>query len=100
MVPQQQGHSLLPLPVDGSGQPLLSQESTPSPTVQVPIAEDGEKAVFEGQNMPLQEIVPPLQHSFLTIPIDGSGQPLLSQKIDIFIHSTGADRRGRRGGST
>jgi len=99
-VPQQQGHSLLPLPVDGSGQPLPSQESTPSPTVQVPIAEDGEKAVFEGQNMPLQEIVPPLQHSFLTIPIDGSGQPLLSQKIDIFIHSTGADRRGRRGGST
>ena len=25
-VPQQQGHSLLPLPVNGSGQPLLSQE--------------------------------------------------------------------------
>jgi len=80
VVPQQQGHSLLPLPVDGSGQPLLSQESTPSPTVQVPIAEDGEKVVLEGQNMPLQEIVPPLQHSFLPIPIDGSGQPLLSQE--------------------
>jgi len=72
--------SLLPLPIDGSGQPLLSQESTPSPTVQVPIAEDGEKAVFEGQNMSLQEIVPPLQNSFLPIPIDGSSQPLLSQE--------------------
>jgi len=80
VVPQQQGHSLLPLPVDGSGQPLLSQESTPSPTVQVLIVEDGEKAVFEGQNMPLQEIAPPLQHSFLPIPIDGSGQPLRSQE--------------------
>jgi len=78
MVPQQQGHPLLPLPVDGSGQCLLSQESTPSPTVQVLIAEDGEKAVLEGQNMPLQEIVPPLQHSLLPLPIDGSGQPLLS----------------------
>jgi len=78
MVPQQQGHPLLPLPVDGSGQSLLSQESTPSPTVQVLIAEDGEKAVLEGQNMPLQEIVPPLQHSLLPLPIDGSGQPLLS----------------------
>jgi len=61
VVPQQQGHSLLSLPVDGSGQPLLSQESTPSLTVQVPIAEDGEKTVLEGQNMPLQEIVPPLR---------------------------------------
>jgi len=47
-VTQQQGHSLLPLPVNGSGQPLLSQESTPSPTVQVPIDEDGEEAVIEG----------------------------------------------------
>jgi len=63
-----------------SGQPLLSQELTPSPTVQVPITEDGEKAVLEGQNMPLQEIVPPLQHFFLPIPIDGSGQPLLLQE--------------------
>jgi len=44
------------------------------------MAEDCEKAVFEGQNMPLQEIVPPLQHSFLPIPIDGSVQPLLSQE--------------------
>jgi len=81
VVPQEQGHSLLPLPVDDSGQPLLSQESTPSPTVQVPIAEDSEKSVLEGQNMPLQEIVPPLQYSFLPIPIDGSGQPLLSQEL-------------------
>jgi len=67
-------------PPVGSGQPLFSQESTPSPTVQVPIVEDGEKAVLEGQNMPLQEIVLPLQHSFVPIPIDGSGQPLLSQE--------------------
>jgi len=79
-VPQQQGHSLLPLPVDGSGQPLLSQESTPSPTVQVPIDEDGKEAVFEGQNMPLQDIVAPLQHSLLPLPIDGSDQPLLLQE--------------------
>jgi len=48
MVPQQQGHSVLPLPVDGSGQPLLSQVSTPSPTVQVPINEDSEEEVLEG----------------------------------------------------
>jgi len=79
-VPQQQCHSLLPLPVDAGGQPLLSQQSTPWPTVQVPIDEDGEKAVLEGQNMPLQDIVPPLQHSLLPLPIDGSGQPLLSQE--------------------
>jgi len=46
----------------------------------VPIAEDGEKAVFEGQKMSLQEIVPLFQHSFLPIPIDGSGQPLRSQE--------------------
>jgi len=51
VVPQQQGHSLLPLPVDGSGQPLLSQESTSSFTVQVPINEVGEEAVLERQNM-------------------------------------------------
>jgi len=41
VVPQQQGHFLLSLPVDGSSQPLLSQESTPSPTVQVLITKDG-----------------------------------------------------------
>jgi len=79
-VPQQQGHSLLPLPVNGSGQPLLPQESAPSPTVQVPIGEDGAEAVLEGQNMPLQDIVAPLQHSLLPLPINGSGQPLLSQE--------------------
>jgi len=79
-VPQQQGHSLLPLPVDGSGQLLLLQELTPLPTVQVPIAEDGEKAELEGQNMPLQEVVPSLQHSLLPLPINGSGQPLLLQE--------------------
>jgi len=44
-------HSLLPLPIDGSGQPLLSQDATSSFTVQVPIDEVGEKAVLEGQNM-------------------------------------------------
>jgi len=81
VVPQLQGHSLLPLPADGSGQPLLSQESTPSPTVQVLIAEDSEKTVCEGQNMLSQEIVPPLHYSFLPIPPDGSGQPLLSQEL-------------------
>jgi len=67
-VPQQQGQDidrppfLLPLPVNGSGQPLLSPESTSSLTVQVPIDEDSEEAVFEGQTMPLQDIVKPLQH--------------------------------------
>jgi len=97
VVPQHQGHSLLPLPVNGSGQPLLSQESTPSPTVQVLIAEDGGKAVLEGQNMPLQEIVPPLQHSFLPTPIYGSGQPLLSQestssfKVQVLIDGVGEE---------
>ena len=54
VVPQQQGHSLLPLPIDVSGQPLLSQESTPSPTVQVPIAEVGEKAVLEDRKSTLR----------------------------------------------
>jgi len=67
-VPQQQGQeidrppSLLPLPVNGSGQPLLSPESTPSLTVQVLIDENSEEAVFEGQTMSLQDIVKPLQH--------------------------------------
>jgi len=62
-VPQQRGQdldrppSLLPLPVNGSGQPLLSPESTSSPTVQVPIDEDSEEAVLAKQNMPLQDIV-------------------------------------------
>jgi len=50
------------------------------PTVQVPIDEDGEEAVLEGQNMPLQDVVAPLQHSLLSLLIDGSGQPLLSQE--------------------
>jgi len=39
--------SLLPLPVHGSGQPLFSSGSTSSPTVQVPIDEDGKEAVLE-----------------------------------------------------
>jgi len=42
---------LSPLPVDSSGRSLLSPESTSLPTVQVPIDEDGEEAVLEGQNM-------------------------------------------------
>jgi len=42
--------SLLPCPINGSGQPLLSLELTSSPTVQVPINEDGEEAVLAGQN--------------------------------------------------
>jgi len=67
-VPRQQGQSadrpvsLLPYPVNGSGQPLPSPESTSSLTVQVLINEDGGEAVLEGQNMPLQDIVEPLQH--------------------------------------
>jgi len=62
-VPQQQGKhsdrppSLLPLPVNGSRQPLLSPESTSSPTVQVPIDEDSEEAVLEEQKMPLRTLV-------------------------------------------
>jgi len=44
------------------------------------VPEDGEEAVLEGQNMPLQDIVAPLQQSLLPLPIDGSGQPLLSQE--------------------
>jgi len=43
--------------------------------------QDGEETVLEGQNMPLQDIVTPLQHSPLPIAIDGSGQPLLSQEL-------------------
>jgi len=67
-VPRQQGQSadrplsLLPYPVNGSGQPLPSPESTSSLTVQVLINEDGKEAVLEGQNMPLQDIVEPFQH--------------------------------------
>jgi len=67
-VPWQQGQdierppSLLLLPIDGSGQPLLSLASTFSTMVQVPIDEDGEEAIIEGQNMPLQDNVEPLQH--------------------------------------
>ena len=43
--------SLLPIRVDGCGQPLLSQELTSSSTVQVLIDNYREEAVFEGQNM-------------------------------------------------
>jgi len=43
--------SLWPLPVDGSGQPLLSPESTSLPSVQALIDEDGKEAVLAGQNM-------------------------------------------------
>jgi len=43
--------SLLPLSVDGSGQSVLSPESTSSPTVQVLINEDCKEVVLEGQNM-------------------------------------------------
>ena len=42
--------SLLPGPIDGSGQPLLSPELTSSPTVQVQIDEDVEEEVLAGQN--------------------------------------------------
>jgi len=42
--------SLLPFPIDGSGQPLFSPESTSSHTGQVPIDEDGEEAILAGQN--------------------------------------------------
>jgi len=41
---------LLPLPIDGSGQPLLSPESTSLLTVQVPIDEDSEEVVLAGQS--------------------------------------------------
>jgi len=43
--------SLLPIPVDGSGQPLLSTELTSAPTAHVPIDKCREEAVLEGQNM-------------------------------------------------
>jgi len=43
--------SLLPIPVDGSGQPLLSLELTSLPTFQVPMDNCREEAVFEGQNI-------------------------------------------------
>ena len=49
--------SLVPLPVNASGQPLLSPKSTSSLTVQVLIHEDSEEAVLEGQTMSLQDIV-------------------------------------------
>jgi len=42
--------SLLPFPIDGSGQPLFSPESTSSHTGQVPIDEDSEEAILAGQN--------------------------------------------------
>ena len=38
--------SLLPVPIDAQGQPLLPTESTSSHTGQVPIDEDGEEAIF------------------------------------------------------
>jgi len=38
------------------GQPLLSPDSTSSLTVRLPIDEDSEEAVLEGQTMPLQDI--------------------------------------------
>ena len=46
--------SLLPIPVDASGQ--LSPELTSSPTVQVPLDNCREEAVFEGQNMGSQAV--------------------------------------------
>jgi len=42
--------SLLPFPIDGSGQPLFSPESTSSHTGQVPIDEDSKEAIFAVQN--------------------------------------------------
>jgi len=42
--------SLLPFPIDGSGQPLFSPELTSSHTGQVPIDEDSEEAILAGQN--------------------------------------------------
>ena len=42
--------SLLPFPIDGSGQLLLPPESTSLHTVQVQIDKDGEEAVLAGQN--------------------------------------------------
>jgi len=42
--------SLLPFPIDDSGQPLLSPELTPLHTGQAPIEEDGEEAVLAGEN--------------------------------------------------
>jgi len=62
-VPQQQGQDInRPPSFCPLGQPLLSPESTSLLTVQVPIDEDSEEAVLEGQTMPLQYIVTPLQH--------------------------------------
>jgi len=42
--------SLLPFPINDSGQPLLSPESTLPHTGEVPIEEDSEEAVLAGQN--------------------------------------------------
>ena len=72
-----------PRPDDPHGLPRLADlgwkiEMTWNWLLQTMLALKGEKAVLEGQNMPLQDIVLPLQHSLLPLPIDGSGQPLLS----------------------
>ena len=50
-------HSLLPLSIHGSGQPLLSQEWTSSFTVQVLIDEVSKEAVLEGQIVQRQDMV-------------------------------------------
>ena len=42
--------TVLPFPIDDSGQPLFSPEATPPHTGQVPIKEDSEEAVLAGQN--------------------------------------------------
>jgi len=48
--------SLLPFPIDDSGQPLFSPEATPPHIGQVPIKEDGEDAVLAGQNTGLPAV--------------------------------------------
>jgi len=71
--------SLLPLPIDGSGQPLLSPESTSSPTVQAPIDDDGEETIRAGQSTG-----PPAVNSdgILHIPVS----PRPTHSFSFFIH--------------
>ena len=86
--------SLLPVPIDYQGQPLLSTESTSSHTGQVPIDEDSEEAIFAVQktgsppvkdNGILYTPVPPhLPHSSSFLPFRSSDPPpsFTSTRVD------------------
>jgi len=57
--------SLLPFPIDDSGQPLFSLEATPPHTGQVPIKEDGEEAVLADHQQSMEMASCPLLFPFL-----------------------------------